>query len=91
MLECGGVAAKDMLFFTDNACGFAIAFFRISDILFVEVELLAPVDGDISLRNLGSVSVVFQEASFVEESCIWHYTRQPNIIKVCVPVVMSLD
>ena len=91
VLECGGVAAKDLLYFTDNSCGFALAFFLISDIVFVEVELLASVDGDLSLRSLDSVTVVFSEARFIEESCIWHYTRRPNVIKVCVPVVLSID
>jgi hypothetical protein len=88
VLECGGVCKKDIIWFHDMTCGEVIAFFIVSDVLFVEVRLLPPVDAnDLSLRDCSQEGTCFKECRHIVDASIWH-TIQVNIIRVVVPPIL---
>lgn len=89
ILECGAVRSNDIVMFEDCACGRVLAFFLMSEALFVEVALMQPVNNDISLRDDTRLDVRFIECRLVVDSCMWHSTEQAGIIKVCVPPILT--
>jgi hypothetical protein len=88
VLECGMVAKGDVVFFTDMVCGAVLAFFDISDVLFVEVRLMPAVSDDRSLRTDVQTETSFKECRSIVDSCIWHSTEQAGIVRVCVPPIL---
>ena len=88
VLECGLIAKQDILFFEDNTCGQAIAFFLISDVYFVEVRVLPAVDGDAAMRDTSSTVTMFKECRHVVDACIWHPTEIDGVVRVCVPPIL---
>ena len=91
VLPCGPVRNEDIIFFEDMVCAVVKGFFIISEIYFVEVVELPSVSGDISLRRFTNSidnDTIFKECRFVVDSCIWHYTCEADVIKVCVPPLL---
>ena len=88
VLQCGRVGKGDIIFFNDMSCGEVQAFFIISDVYFVEVQLMPAINNDVSLRDRTSTVGCFRECRLVVDSCIWHMTETAGVIRVCVPPVL---
>ena len=90
VLLCGEVVKDDIVFFLDCMCAQVLAFFEMSSTLFVEVRPLPAVsDDDASRRDTTQTYTCFKECRDLVDACIWHITDDPNIVRVCVPPILS--
>ena len=88
IVVCGKITKGDIIFLADKTCGRAEGFNLISGVFFVEVGFLPCIDGDISLRGAVSDRSSFVECADIVDSCIWHSTSRPGVLRVCVPPIL---